>query len=113
VKGALPEQSTIATALEQHLLQRKLHAFRLDGDNVRFGLNKVSLRSSFLNLISYDEAKPGSTANPVSVSRYTPLGPRIWPYRPNREHPPNRGSLPPLQLVGHLDHHGLHLAVHL
>ncbi|KAK4688591.1 hypothetical protein P7C73_g1525, partial [Tremellales sp. Uapishka_1] len=33
-------QSTIATALEQHLLHRKLHAFRLDGDNVRFGLNK-------------------------------------------------------------------------
>ncbi|KAG7530111.1 hypothetical protein FFLO_05270 [Filobasidium floriforme] len=33
-------KSTIATALEQHLLQRKLHAFRLDGDNVRFGLNK-------------------------------------------------------------------------
>lgn len=34
-------QSTIATALEQHLLHQKLHAFRLDGDNVRFGLNKV------------------------------------------------------------------------
>lgn len=34
-------KSTIATALEQHLLHRKLHAFRLDGDNVRFGLNKV------------------------------------------------------------------------
>ena len=35
-------QSTIATALEQHLLHRKLHAYRLDGDNIRFGLNKVS-----------------------------------------------------------------------
>ncbi|KAL7415980.1 Adenylylsulfate kinase-domain-containing protein [Mrakia frigida] len=33
-------KSTIATALEQHLLHLKLHAFRLDGDNVRFGLNK-------------------------------------------------------------------------
>lgn len=33
-------KSTIATALEQHLLQLGLAAYRLDGDNVRFGLNK-------------------------------------------------------------------------
>jgi adenylylsulfate kinase len=33
-------KSTIATALEQHLLSRGLAAYRLDGDNVRFGLNK-------------------------------------------------------------------------
>ena len=33
-------KSTIATALEQHLLHQKVAAFRLDGDNVRFGLNK-------------------------------------------------------------------------
>ena len=33
-------KSTIATALEQHLLQNKINAYRLDGDNVRFGLNK-------------------------------------------------------------------------
>ncbi|KAI4737291.1 adenylylsulfate kinase [Aureobasidium sp. EXF-12298] len=33
-------KSTIATALEQHLLQQGLAAYRLDGDNVRFGLNK-------------------------------------------------------------------------
>ncbi|WWD02593.1 adenylylsulfate kinase [Kwoniella europaea PYCC6329] len=33
-------KSTIATALEQHLLHKKLHAYRLDGDNIRFGLNK-------------------------------------------------------------------------
>lgn len=33
-------KSTIATALEQILLQRGLHAYRLDGDNIRFGLNK-------------------------------------------------------------------------
>lgn len=32
--------STIATALEQYLLQKKKIAYRLDGDNVRFGLNK-------------------------------------------------------------------------
>ncbi|BEI86805.1 hypothetical protein CcaverHIS002_0701510 [Cutaneotrichosporon cavernicola] len=33
-------KSTIATALEQALLHRSLHSFRLDGDNIRFGLNK-------------------------------------------------------------------------
>ncbi|KAI1821920.1 Adenylylsulfate kinase-domain-containing protein [Xylaria intraflava] len=33
-------KSTVATALEQHLLQLGLAAYRLDGDNVRFGLNK-------------------------------------------------------------------------
>lgn len=33
-------KSTIATALEQYLLGRGLAAYRLDGDNVRFGLNK-------------------------------------------------------------------------
>lgn len=33
-------KSTIATALEQALLNKKLHSFRLDGDNIRFGLNK-------------------------------------------------------------------------
>lgn len=30
----------MATALEQHLLHLGLSAYRLDGDNVRFGLNK-------------------------------------------------------------------------
>lgn len=33
-------KSTVATALEQHLLQQGIHAYRLDGDNIRFGLNK-------------------------------------------------------------------------
>lgn len=33
-------KSTIATALEQHLLHQHKSAFRLDGDNIRFGLNK-------------------------------------------------------------------------
>jgi adenylylsulfate kinase len=32
-------KSTIACILEQMLLHRKKHAYRLDGDNVRFGLN--------------------------------------------------------------------------
>ncbi|KAL4905946.1 adenylyl-sulfate kinase [Aspergillus multicolor] len=33
-------KSTIAVELERQLLARGLHAYRLDGDNVRFGLNK-------------------------------------------------------------------------
>ncbi|KAJ2013349.1 Adenylyl-sulfate kinase [Coemansia sp. RSA 922] len=33
-------KSTIASALEQHLLHRGINAYRLDGDNIRFGLNK-------------------------------------------------------------------------
>ncbi len=33
-------KSTIATALEQHLLHNGYASYRLDGDNVRFGLNK-------------------------------------------------------------------------
>lgn len=33
-------KSTIASALEQHLVSRGIHAYRLDGDNIRMGLNK-------------------------------------------------------------------------
>ncbi|KAJ1812512.1 Adenylyl-sulfate kinase [Coemansia sp. RSA 2599] len=33
-------KSTVASALEQHLLHRGINAYRLDGDNIRFGLNK-------------------------------------------------------------------------
>ena len=33
-------KSTVAVALEQVLIQRGHHAYRLDGDNVRMGLNK-------------------------------------------------------------------------
>ncbi|KAJ3022822.1 Adenylyl-sulfate kinase [Thoreauomyces humboldtii] len=33
-------KSTIASALEQRLLHASITAYRLDGDNVRFGLNK-------------------------------------------------------------------------
>ncbi|KAG6868921.1 Adenylyl-sulfate kinase [Termitomyces sp. T159_Od127] len=33
-------KSTIACALEQHLLHLHKYVYRLDGDNVRFGLNK-------------------------------------------------------------------------
>src|SRR6476620_8735225 len=33
-------KSTIACILDQMLLHQKKHAYRLDGDNIRFGLNK-------------------------------------------------------------------------
>ena len=33
-------KSTVAVALEQVLLQQGKHAYRLDGDNIRMGLNK-------------------------------------------------------------------------
>jgi adenylylsulfate kinase len=33
-------KSTIASALEHALVQRGVHAYRLDGDNIRMGLNK-------------------------------------------------------------------------
>jgi len=33
-------KSTVAVALEQVLIQRGYHAYRLDGDNIRMGLNK-------------------------------------------------------------------------
>ncbi|KAI8581826.1 hypothetical protein K450DRAFT_231339 [Umbelopsis ramanniana AG] len=33
-------KSTLATALEQTLLHAKISSYRLDGDNIRFGLNK-------------------------------------------------------------------------
>ncbi|KAI9011593.1 adenylylsulfate kinase ApsK [Hyaloraphidium curvatum] len=33
-------KSTLAVALEQHLLHLGVNAYRLDGDNIRFGLNK-------------------------------------------------------------------------
>ncbi|KAJ3104325.1 Adenylyl-sulfate kinase [Physocladia obscura] len=33
-------KSTIASALEQHLVNNTIAAYRLDGDNIRFGLNK-------------------------------------------------------------------------
>lgn len=33
-------KSTVASALEQVLVSRGVHCYRLDGDNIRFGLNK-------------------------------------------------------------------------
>jgi adenylylsulfate kinase len=47
-------KSTIACILEQLLLNRKKHAYRLDGDNVRFGLNKDA--KLLMEKQGYDEA---------------------------------------------------------
>lgn len=33
-------KSTVGAALEKKLLEMGIHAYRLDGDNIRFGLNK-------------------------------------------------------------------------
>ncbi len=33
-------KSTVAAALEQVIVQRGIHCYRMDGDNIRFGLNK-------------------------------------------------------------------------
>src|SRR5436305_422586 len=33
-------KSTLASVLEQHLLHLGISSYRLDGDNIRFGLNK-------------------------------------------------------------------------
>ena len=33
-------KSTVGAALEKRLLEMGIHAYRLDGDNIRFGLNK-------------------------------------------------------------------------
>ncbi len=68
-------QSTIATALEQHLLHRKLHAFRLDGDNVRFGLNKVSQAAPWERslLIRFASLVP---AHSTSITLSAPRAPR-------------------------------------
>ena len=44
-------KSTIASALEQVLLNKKINCFRLDGDNVRFGLNSNLVCSFFFDFI--------------------------------------------------------------
>jgi hypothetical protein len=89
--GLIPSQglsgsgkSTIASALEQVLLQRKIHAFRLDGDNVRFGLNSnlVRLSLSLCFRVGSHESSPA-------------IG--ILARRPHGEHSPHWGSGHPLR----------------
>ncbi|KAI9093113.1 adenylyl-sulfate kinase [Phlyctochytrium arcticum] len=76
-------KSTIASALEQHLLHLKIPAYRLDGDNIRFGLNKnlgfsPSDRTENIRRIA-EVAKLFSDAAIVSVTSF------ISPYQADRE----------------------------
>ena len=76
-------KSTIATALEQHLLHLGLAAYRLDGDNVRFGLNKdlgFSEKDRNENIRRIGEvAKLFADSGTIAITSF------ISPYRSDRE----------------------------
>ncbi|KAF2234606.1 adenylyl-sulfate kinase [Viridothelium virens] len=75
-------KSTIATALEQHLLHLGLATYRLDGDNVRFGLNKdlgFSERDRNENIRRIGEvAKLFADSSTIALTSF------ISPYRADR-----------------------------
>ncbi|KHN98554.1 adenylyl-sulfate kinase [Metarhizium album ARSEF 1941] len=65
-------KSTVATALEQHLLHLGRAAYRLDGDNVRFGLNKdlgFSERDRNENIRRVAEVSRAVSCRAVPVAR--------------------------------------------
>lgn len=76
-------KSTIAVALEQVLLARGKQAYRLDGDNIRFGLNKnlgFSADDRAENIRRIGEvAKLFADAGVIAVTSF------ISPYRRDRE----------------------------
>ncbi len=76
-------KSTIAVALEQVLLQRGKHAYVLDGDNVRHGLNKnlgFSAEDRTENIRRIGEvSKLFADAGLISVTSF------ISPYRADRD----------------------------
>ncbi|MCJ1308109.1 Adenylyl-sulfate kinase [Agyrium rufum] len=76
-------KSTIATALEQHLLHLGYAAYRLDGDNVRFGLNKdlgFSPKDREENIRRIAEvAKLFADSSTIAVTSF------ISPYRADRQ----------------------------
>ena len=76
-------KSTVAVALEQVLLQRGKHAYRLDGDNIRHGLNKnlgfsAEDRAENIRRIG-DVAKLFADAGVVTITSF------ISPYRADRD----------------------------
>ncbi|EAU91278.1 adenylylsulfate kinase [Coprinopsis cinerea okayama7 len=75
-------KSTIACALEQHLLHLHKFAYRLDGDNIRFGLNKdlgFDEKSRNENIRRIGEvAKLFSDASAITITAF------ISPYRQDR-----------------------------
>jgi adenylylsulfate kinase len=76
-------KSTIAVALEQVLLARGRHAYRLDGDNIRFGLNRdlgFSAEDRAENIRRIGEvAKLFSDAGMITITSF------ISPYRRDRD----------------------------
>lgn len=66
----------MATALEQHLLHIGLAAYRLDGDNVRFGLNKdlgFSEKDRNENIRRIAEVRPTPSFNPFVFKLFAAL----------------------------------------
>lgn len=76
-------KSTIASALEQHLVSLGTHCYRLDGDNIRFGLNKN------LGFSAEDRAENirriGEVAKLFADSGCIALTSFISPYRKDRD----------------------------
>ena len=76
-------KSTIACILEQMLLHRRKHAYRLDGDNVRHGLNKnlgFSAEDRAENIRRIGEvAKLFADAGVIAITSF------ISPYRKDRD----------------------------
>ncbi|KAF5354704.1 hypothetical protein D9756_005212 [Leucocoprinus leucothites] len=76
-------KSTIACALEQHLLHLKKFTYRLDGDNIRFGLNKdlgFDEQSRNENIRRIGEvSKLFSDASAITITAF------ISPYRKDRQ----------------------------
>src|SRR5215203_4131692 len=76
-------KSTIACILEQMLLHKKKHAYRLDGDNVRMGLNKnlgFSAEDRTENI-----RRIGEVAKLLTDAGVIVLAAFISPYRKDRE----------------------------
>jgi adenylylsulfate kinase len=76
-------KSTIACILEQMLLHKKKHAYRLDGDNIRMGLNKnlgFSAEDRAENIRRIGEvAKLFSDAGTIAITSF------ISPYKKDRD----------------------------
>ena len=76
-------KSTIAVILEQMLLHKKKHAYRLDGDNIRMGLNKnlgFSAEDRAENIRRIGEvAKLFADAGVIAIASF------ISPYRKDRD----------------------------
>jgi len=76
-------KSTIACILEQMLLHRQKHAYRLDGDNVRMGLNKnlgFSAEDRTENIRRIGEvAKLFADAGTIAITSF------ISPYKKDRD----------------------------